>query len=136
MVRDAAEGDAVAVVFLAVMVLVGLGDEMLLLAGALFALLPPFIIYRTNQRVTGTAAATRNEDNGVAIVAASRLQWLADAIEGSCLSIFGILPALARLDLCARFFSLQVHRTPKDCCARVLSPTRQSNNRPSSPQRH
>ena len=53
MVRDAAEGGAVVVAFLAVMVLVlvGLaGDEILLLAvaGALFALLPPFIIYRMN----------------------------------------------------------------------------------------
>ena len=51
MVRDAAEGGAVVVAFLAVMVLVlvGLaGDEILLLAMA-EALLPPFIIYRTNR---------------------------------------------------------------------------------------
>ena len=53
MVRDAAEGGAVVVAFLAVMVLVLVdlaGDEILLLAvaGALFALLlPPFIYLDT-----------------------------------------------------------------------------------------
>ena len=58
MVRDAAEGGAVVVAFLAamVLVLVGLaGDEILLLAVAGALLLPPFIIYRMNPRVTGAA---------------------------------------------------------------------------------
>lgn len=82
MVRDAVEGDAVVVVFLAVMalVLVGLAgdDEILLLAvaGALFAPLPPFIIYRMNQRVTGAAAFARKEDNIVAVVAPSTTSTL------------------------------------------------------------
>ena len=99
MVRDAAEGGAVVVAFLAVMVLV---------------------------LVTGAAYCHRKgrQCNGVAVVAVCS-SWRIDAIEGPgtlslMVSCFLPMPLSSRLAFSLCFFA-RIPRTPKGYCVRVLS---------------